>query len=96
MNGNRQKPASLSLKVVPGASRSGIAGWLGDSLKIRVTAPAQSGRANDAVTRTLAAALGVPAASVVIVAGNASPRKRVEITSLSIEEVRARLEAGGF
>ena len=91
---NRQRPACLSLKVVPGASRSGVAGWLGDNLKVRVAAPAEGGRANDAVTKTLAAALGVPPTSVVIVAGHASPRKRVEITSLSIEEVRERLEVG--
>lgn len=81
----------LSLKVVPGASSSGIAGWLGDSLKVRVKAPAESGRANAAVQGLLAAALGVPAHSVILVAGAASPRKVVEIRSLVEAEVHARL-----
>jgi uncharacterized protein (TIGR00251 family) len=81
----------LSLKVVPGASGSGIAGWLGDRLKVRVQAPAESGRANTAVRELLATALGLPASSVVIVAGGASPRKTVEISALSAAEVRERL-----
>jgi len=81
----------LSLKVVPGASRDGIAGWLEDSLKVRVTAPAESGRANIAVKKLLAATLGVAAADIEIVAGSASPRKVIEISGLSEAEVRARL-----
>ncbi len=81
----------LSLKVVPGASSAGIAGWLGDSLKVRVTAPAESGRANAAVRKLLAAALEVPASSVEIVAGAAGPRKVVEIRDLSEAEAAERL-----
>ncbi len=81
----------LSLKVVPGASSAGIAGWLGDSLKVRVTAPAESGRANAAVRKLLAAALEVPESSVEIVAGAAGPRKVVEIRGLSETEAADRL-----
>lgn len=33
----------LKVKVVPGASRPGVAGWLGDALKIRVAAPRRRG-----------------------------------------------------
>ena len=83
--------ARLSLKVVPGASRGGIAGWLGDRLKVRVTSPAESGRANVAVRALLAEALDVPKSSVAIIAGSASPRKIVEVRSLSESELRARL-----
>lgn len=59
----------LSIKVVPGSSRSGIAGWLGESLEVRVSEPAEGGRANAAVERTIAAALGVPVACARVVAG---------------------------
>lgn len=83
--------ARLSLKVVPGASRAGIVGWLGDSLKVRVTAPPESGRANAAVTALLAAVLGVPKSAVEIVSGVATPRKVVEIRGLSEAEVADRL-----
>jgi uncharacterized protein (TIGR00251 family) len=82
----------LLLKVVPGASRDDIAGWLEDSLKVRVTAPAESGKANKAVKKLLAATLGVPGSAIEIVAGGASPRKIIEIRGLSKDEVMARLK----
>jgi uncharacterized protein (TIGR00251 family) len=81
----------LEIKVVPGASRDGIAGWLGERLKIRVSAPAERGRANAAVEAILAEALGVAPGQVRVVAGTSSPRKRVEIAGLSEAEVRSRL-----
>jgi hypothetical protein len=31
--------ARLTVKVVPGSSRDQIIGWLGDALKVKVTAP---------------------------------------------------------
>ncbi len=82
----------LELKVVPGASRAGIAGWLGDMLKVRVSAPPERGKANAAVEELLAEALGVSSGSVRIVAGHGSARKVVEIAGLSQAEVRARLK----
>lgn len=36
----------LSLKLVPGSSRDEVVGWLGDSLKVKVKAPPEKGRAN--------------------------------------------------
>jgi len=84
-------PARLPVKVVPGASRDGLAGWLGDALKVRVTAAAERGRANAAVQEIVARALGVPAASVRLVAGAASARKILAIDGLSEAEVRRRL-----
>ena len=82
----------LPVKVVPGSSRSCVAGWLGDTLKVRVSAPAEGGKANAAVEALLAEALGLPQDGVRVVAGQSSPRKRVEITGLSEAEVRSRLE----
>jgi uncharacterized protein (TIGR00251 family) len=81
----------LAIKVVPGSSRSGISGWLGDTLKIRVTAVAERGKANAAVAAVLADALSLPGDSVRIVSGHTAQRKTVEIDGLSEEDVRARL-----
>lgn len=83
--------ARLAIKVVPGASRDGVAGWLGDALKIRVAAPPERGKANAAVERVLADALGVAPESVRVVAGATSARKTVEIAGLGEAEIRARL-----
>jgi uncharacterized protein (TIGR00251 family) len=85
----------LSLKVVPGASRSGVAGRLGDMVKVKVTEQAEGGKANAAVVAVLAAALGVPGSDLKIVAGGKSPLKVVEIGSLSEKEVFARLAQYG-
>jgi uncharacterized protein len=77
--------------VVPAASRSGVVGWLGDTLKVRVTAPAERGKANAAVEATLAEALGVARGCVRVVAGRASARKVVEIEGVVESEVYRRL-----
>ncbi|MEZ4282168.1 MAG: DUF167 family protein [Myxococcota bacterium] len=83
----------IALKVVPGSTREGIAGWLGDALKVRVRAPAEAGRANAAVVRVVAAALGLAPGAVRIVAGGASPKKMLEIEGLDLAALRARIDA---
>jgi len=40
---------TLAIKVVPNASKTEITGWLGDSLKIRLQATPQDGKANKAL-----------------------------------------------
>ena len=58
---------------------------------MRVTAPAEDGRANDAVVRLLAATLGVPRARVTIVSGHGSREKLVELAGMTPEETERRL-----
>jgi uncharacterized protein YggU (UPF0235/DUF167 family) len=84
-------PYRLPVKVVPGASRDAIAGWLGDALKVRVTAAPERGRANAAACALIARALSLPRANVRIVAGDATARKLVEIEGLAEADVRERL-----
>ncbi len=69
----------LPLKVVPGASRDRIVGWVGNRLKIAVTAPPERGKANRMVLDLLAKALGLPRSRIRLVSGEASPRKAVEV-----------------
>jgi len=81
----------LAVKVVPGASRDRVVGVLGDCLKVATSAAAEKGKANAAVTRTLAAALGVNRREVVLVAGQTNPRKEFLIRGAAPTEVRRRL-----
>lgn len=69
----------LLLKVVPKASRDRVVGWVGDRLKVQVTAAPERGKANEAVIEVLADALGVPRSKVRILAGETSPLKTVEV-----------------
>ena len=71
----------LWIKVVPGASRSEIAGVLGDRLKVRVAAPAEGGKANRAVVAVLREWLGVR--GLEIVSGSSSSEKTVRVAGLS-------------
>ena len=82
---------TLAIKVVPASSQNCIAGWLGDTLKVRVTAPPERGKANAAVEATIAEALGVSRTSVHVTAGHTSARKTIEIIGLSEHEVYRRL-----
>ena len=75
----------ISVKVVPGASRNGIVGWLGEDLKVRVQAPATDGKANEALCEFLATEFGLPSRAVRITAGFSSRRKIVEADGLSQE-----------
>jgi uncharacterized protein (TIGR00251 family) len=83
--------ASLRLKVTPSASRDAVVGWQGDVLRVRVRAPAQRGKANDAVLRLLATALGVGRRRLRIVRGETSRQKVVSVDGLDEAEIRARL-----
>lgn len=82
--------AVIAVKVVPNASRDKVAGVLGDALKITTAAAPEKGRANGAVARLLAGALGVDRRSVELVSGPASPRKEFRVP-LSPADVRRRL-----
>jgi uncharacterized protein (TIGR00251 family) len=83
----------IAVTVSPGAKRSEVLGRHGDGWKARVAAPAERGRANEALVDLLAEGLGLPRESVRIVAGHTSRRKLVEIAHLTEEEVGRRLEA---
>ena len=81
----------LKVKAVPGASHSEIVGRLGEALKIRVAAPPEGGKANREILELLAERLGLPAASVTLVSGAASPAKVIEFRGLTAEQAWARL-----
>jgi uncharacterized protein len=85
--------ARLAVTVSPRARRSLLLGRHGQGWKASVAAAPERGRANDALVRLLAAALGVPIRSVRVVAGETSRRKTVEIDGLDPDEVDRRLAA---
>lgn len=79
------------VKAVPGASRSGVAGVLGERLKIRVAAPPEAGRANAELARVLAAALGVTARQVELASGPARAEKAFIVRGIDAARARAIL-----
>ncbi len=81
--------STLKVRVAPKASRERIAGP--DALKVAVRKPPEKGRANAAVERVLAAALGMRPGDVTVVKGLASRDKVVLFRGLAEAELRERL-----
>lgn len=87
----RANGIELSVKVVPGASRTAVAGRWGNALKVAVAAPAEGGKANAAVIKLLAKLFGVKKGDIELTSGHTRPLKRLSIRGLTADRARARL-----
>jgi uncharacterized protein (TIGR00251 family) len=83
----------LRLRVSAGARRTELVGRHGDAWKVRVSAPPEDGRANDAVLSLLAERVGVPRRAVAIVSGHSSREKVVQMDGIDHAESERRLES---
>ena len=84
--------ALIHVKVVPGSSRDRVAGRYDQGVKVQVSAPPEGGKANRAVERVIAEALGLKSQQVRVVKGQTQARKVVDVDGLgSSEEILARL-----
>ena len=81
----------LDVRVQPGAGRNGVELAEDGTVRVRVKAQAERGKANDAVVALLARRLGVGKSSVAIVRGRTARRKLVRVDGLTAEQVRSRL-----
>ena len=82
----------VRVHVQPGAGRTQVVGRHGDALKVRVAAPPEKGRANDAVTALLADLLGAAPADVTVESGATSRGKRIAVKGVDAEEAARRLD----
>jgi len=88
------KPSTrVRLRVSPGARRNELVGRHGEGWKVRVSAPPEGGRANDAVLDLLARELSLPRRSLSIVSGQAAREKVVRMEGIDRAETERRLEA---
>jgi hypothetical protein len=83
---------TLRVHLTPRSARDEVLGLEGDILRARVSASPVQGRANEALLRLLAEALGVTRASLRIMRGQRSREKVVAVEGLDAAEVRRRLE----
>ncbi len=82
----------LRLRVSPGSRRSEIVGRHGDGWKVRVAAPPEGGRANEAVVDLLSKQLEIPRRSISIVSGHTAREKVVQMAGIDLAESERRLE----
>jgi uncharacterized protein (TIGR00251 family) len=83
----------LRLRVAPGTAHSRIVGRHGEAWKVRVAAPPEGGRANEAVVRLLAETLRVPRDAVTLVSGHGGREKIVELAGLGPSQIERRLSS---
>ena len=81
----------LQIKVIPSSSKDGIVGWLEDTLKIKVKAPADKGKANKAVIHVLEKSLSLPRGSVTIKSGLTSCLKTININVDNDNDIKEKL-----
>ncbi len=86
--------ATVTVRVVPNASREGVTGVAEGVVRIRLRAPAVEGKANRALVAFLAGDLGVRPSAVRIVRGESSRTKVISIEGLDGDEALARLARG--
>jgi hypothetical protein len=77
----------FSVRVVPRASKSQLAGLFEGALRVRVAAPPVDGAANEELIRLLARALKVPARAVEISGGHTGRLKQVRVRGADVERL---------
>lgn len=80
------------VRVSPGASREKVAGVHDGALKVSVAAAPEKGRANAALVKLLAKALGVSRKDLSIVSGETDRNKRVLLEGRDLEETEKLLK----
>ena len=84
----------VRLRVSPGARSSELVGRHGEAWKVRVAAPPDGGRANEAVLDLLAEKLALPRRSLSIVSGHTAREKVVRMEGIDRAEGERRLDGG--
>jgi uncharacterized protein (TIGR00251 family) len=73
---------TIRVKVIARSPKSEIAGELADgTIKARIAAPPERGKANEELCRLLATHYGISRSAVTIVSGHTTPLKLVRITT---------------
>lgn len=83
----------ISLRVVPGAAKSELAGLTSGVLRIKIAAPPLKGKANKELISFLSRLLGIPKGALTIIKGHTSRDKVIAIDDLSQDEVTRRLSS---
>ena len=83
----------LRLRVSPGARNARVVGRHGQAWKVRVAAPPEGGRANEAVVRLLAETLSLPRGAVTLVSGHGARDKVVRLDGLDQTQIERRLQS---
>ncbi|MFY8064565.1 MAG: DUF167 domain-containing protein [Usitatibacteraceae bacterium] len=84
---------TITLRVTPRADRTEVVGRRADGvIAVRVTAAPADGKANAAVMKAIADALGTRPSGLTLVSGHTGRDKRIQVDSLTPDELTSALE----
>lgn len=75
------------VKVLPGSSKTTICGFLNGTLKLKISAAAEKGKANRFLIDFLAKRLGVKKNAIRIISGHTSTVKKIQVTGLTADNL---------
>ena len=85
------KKTTIDVKVLPRSSQNDIVGETDGVYKIKLTAPAIEGQANKALLKLLAKKLSIPKREIIIISGERSRMKSIQVNHLTFERIRKLL-----
>jgi hypothetical protein len=86
-----KKGLAIKVKVQPKAKKDEILGVEGNRIKLRIKAPPEKGRANEACIILLAKVLGITKKEVKLVFGATAREKIFLIQGMKLKEIKERL-----
>jgi len=84
----------ISVRVIPRSSKNSLE-WDNGNIRARLNAPPVDDAANIALVELLARRLDLPKRNIEITHGAAGRRKVIEITGLTLEEIKQKITAMG-
>ncbi|MCL2103636.1 MAG: DUF167 domain-containing protein [Kiritimatiellaeota bacterium] len=78
----------VTIKAIPRAKRTEIAGVDTDWIRVRIQAPPVDGKANDELTRFFARHFGLPKRSVEFLSGDTARLKRIKLYGVTEQACR--------
>ncbi len=76
----------ISVKVIPNAHKNAVEGFSDGILKVRINAPPDKGKANEALIELLSVHFSVPKSHIRILSGKNCRLKKIEIDGIILAE----------
>lgn len=81
----------INLRIVPRSAKNEICGIHDEAIKVRLQAPPVDGKANKALIKFMAKALGIRQSDIEIISGESSRNKRIHVSGLTAAALMAKV-----
>lgn len=78
----------IQVKIIPNSCKNCIVGWQGKFLKIRIKAPPEKGKANNALIEFLSRELSISKKDISILSGHTFCNKLIKIDGKDLNEIK--------